>query len=145
LRAAGATRNFTSLALLRLRPETGEGLVSNAGYPYPLLVADGEVTEIVLSALPLGLGPPRQYQDRAVDLVPGSVLVFSSDGLFEASDGGGRMYGFDRLCETVRNLGSRPADKILDLLFADWRRHLRSEQPLDDTTVVVVKRQGGRS
>ena len=143
LRAAGATRNFTSLALLRLRPETGEGLVSNAGYPYPLLVADGKVTEITLSALPLGLGPTRQYQDRAVHLAPGSVLVFSSDGLFEASDGGGRMYGFDRLCETARDLGSRPADKILDLLFADWRRHLRAVQPLDDTTVVVLKRQGG--
>ncbi len=143
LRAAGATRNFTSLALLRLRPETGQALLSNAGYPYPLLIADGEVTELDLPALPLGLGPPRQYQDQAVEMPHGSALVFSSDGLFEASDGGGRMYGFDRLRETARDLGSRPADKILDLLFADWRRHLRAVQPLDDTTVVVVKRLGG--
>ena len=145
LRAAGATRNFTSLALLRLRPETGKALVSNAGYPYPLLVKDGEVEEINLSALPLGLGPPRRYQDRSLELPPGSVLIFFSDGLFEAVDGGGGVYGFDRLRELARDLGSRPADKALDLLFADWRRHLRAVQPLDDTTVVVVKRSGGRS
>ncbi len=140
LRAAGATRNFTSLALLRLRPETGEALISNAGYPYPLLLADGEVTEIDISALPLGLGPARDYEDRTLQLSPGSVLVFCSDGLYEASDGHGRIYGFDRLHEMVRDAGPRPAGKILDLLLADWRRHLRANPPADDTTVVVVKR-----
>jgi len=140
LRAAGATRNFTSLALLRFRPETGEALLSNAGHPYPLLVADGEVTELEISALPLGLGPARKYEDRPLRLTPGSALVFCSDGLFEAADGGGRAYGFDRLREIVREAGARPADKVLDALFADWRRHLRAVQPLDDTTVLVLKR-----
>jgi hypothetical protein len=145
LRAAGATRNFTSLALLRLRPETGEALISNAGYPYPLLAADGEVTEIAVSALPLGLGPAREYQDRALQWPPGGVLVFCSDGLFEASDGQGRMYGFDRLRELIGGVGTQPAAKILDLMLSDWRRHLRTALPLDDTTVVVVKRTGGGS
>jgi serine phosphatase RsbU (regulator of sigma subunit) len=55
------------------------------------------------------------------------------------------MYGFDRLHELVRKAGPRTADKILDLMFADWRQHLRAVQPLDDTTVVVVKRSGGGS
>ena len=59
LRAAGPTRNFTSLLLLRLHPETGEGLLSNAGHPYPLLWP-AAVKEIEISALPLGLGPPRE-------------------------------------------------------------------------------------
>jgi serine phosphatase RsbU (regulator of sigma subunit) len=145
LRAAGATRNFTSLALLRFRPETGEALLSNAGHPYPLLAADGAVTELEISALPLGLGPARTYEDRPLQLAPGSVLVFCSDGLFEAADASGRAYGFDRPRELVREAGARPADKILEALLADWRRHLRALQPLDDTTVVVLKRLEGRS
>ncbi|HKI02535.1 MAG TPA: PP2C family protein-serine/threonine phosphatase [Thermoanaerobaculia bacterium] len=145
LRAAGATRNFTSLALLRFRPETGEALLSNAGHPYPLLAADGEVSELEISALPLGLGPARTYEDRPLRLAPGSVLVFCSDGLFEATDASGRAYGFDRLRELVREAGSRPADKILEALLADWRRHLRALEPLDDTTVVVLKRRQERS
>ncbi|HET9212074.1 MAG TPA: SpoIIE family protein phosphatase [Thermoanaerobaculia bacterium] len=142
LRAAGPTRNFTSLTLLRLRPESGEGWLSNAGHPYPLLVADGEVSEIEISALPLGLGPPRRYEDRPLHLPPGGFLVFCSDGLFEASDGSGRIYGFERLRELLREMGDRPADKILEALIEDWRRHLRASQPLDDTTVVVLKRTG---
>ena len=34
----------------------------------------------------------------------------------------------------------RPAEKILEVLLEDWRHHLRAAQPLDDTTVVVLKR-----
>jgi hypothetical protein len=145
LRAAGAARNFTSLALLRLRPETGEALLSNAGHPYPLLVAGGQVTELAISALPLGLGPPRRYEDRAIRMLPGSALVFFSDGLFEAADGAGRIYGFDRLGELLRDADGRTADKLLEMLLADWRRHLRAALPLDDTTVLVLRRREERA
>ena len=143
LRAAGAKRNFTTLALLRLRPETGEALLSNAGHPYPFLVAAGEVEELELPGLPLGQGPPRQYADHAFHLPPGGVVVFCSDGLFEAADGDGAQYGYERPRAVLRVAARRTADKILEALAADWRHHLRTAQPLDDTTVVVLKREGG--
>lgn len=141
LREAGPKRNFTSLTLLRLRPETGEALVSNAGHPYPVLLAGEEIRELEISGLPLGMGPSRRYQDHPLTLAPGATLLFCSDGLFEASDGGGRIYGFDRLRHLLRDIRYLPADRILEALFADWRHHLRSAQALDDTTVVVVKRE----
>jgi hypothetical protein len=143
LRAAGFTRNFTSLALLRLNPETGEALLGNAGHPFPLLIAGGVVTEIEIPSLPLGLGPPRRYADHPLHLPPAGALVFCSDGLFEATDGAGRAYGYDRLRELLRDAGAQPADRILETLLADWRRHLRGAQPLDDTTFVVLKRSPG--
>jgi hypothetical protein len=145
LRAAGARRNFTSLALLRFRPETGEALISNAGHPYPLVLAGGEVREVELPSLPLGLGPPRLYTDEAFQLPPGGAVVFCSDGLYEASDGGGRIYGFDRLRELLREPGGQPADGILEILLADWRRHLHAARSLDDTTVVVLRRREGEA
>lgn len=141
LREAGPKRNFTSLTLLRLRPETGEALVSNAGHPYPVLLAGEEIREIEIPGLPLGMGPSRRYQDHPLTLAPGATLLFCSDGLFEASDGGGLVYGFDRLRQLLREIRYLPADRILEALFADWRHHLRSSQALDDTTVVVVKRE----
>jgi serine phosphatase RsbU (regulator of sigma subunit) len=143
LRAAGAARNFTSLALLRLDPATGEALLSNAGHPPALLWAAGEVTEIAIPSLPLGLGPPRRYQDHALLLPPGAVLVFSSDGIVEAVDGGDAPYGYERPREVLRSAGSRDAGRILEALLADWRRHLHGSAPLDDTTVVVLRRSGG--
>ncbi len=143
LRAAGFTRNFTSLALLRLRPESGEALLANAGHPYPILVAGGAVTELAItpSSMPLGLGPPQTYVDRPVHLPPSAALVFCSDGLFEATDGAGRVYGYGRLRELLVDAGAQPADRILETLLADWRHHLRSALPMDDTTFVVLKRR----
>ncbi len=144
LRAAGPTRTFTSLLLLRLRPETGEGTLSNAGHPYPLLAAGGAVEEIEVSALPLGQGPPRQYVDREVRLPPGAALVLFSDGVFEAADGGGQAYGYERLRRVLQGAAERPAEKILEAVVEDWRRHLGTAQPLDDTTVLVLKRSPAR-
>ncbi len=143
LRAAGAARNFTTLSLLRLDPETGEALLSNAGHPPALLRTAGEVTEIAMPSLPLGLGPPRRYEDRALRLPPGAVLVFSSDGVFEAVDSSGNPYGYERSLEVLRGAAARDAGRILETLLADWRRHLRGSGPLDDTTVVVLQRAGG--
>lgn len=135
-------RNFTSLALVRLDPRTGEALMSNAGHPFPLLLlgATGGVEEIDLPGLPLGQGPPRQYADVRFEIPSGSSLVFCSDGLFEAADARENLYGYEHPREILRSLGDRSAAEILERLFADWRRHLGAEEHQDDTTVVVVKR-----
>jgi|HubBroStandDraft_3_1064219.scaffolds.fasta_scaffold00418_8 hypothetical protein len=144
LRRGGAHRNFASLALLRLDPATGEALLANAGHPYPFFlgVEAGEAAEVALPGLPVGQGPARQYRDERLDLPPGSLLVFCSDGLFEAADWRQEPYGYERprrLLEQVRRLS---AGEIVDALLADWSRYLRSEAPPDDTTVVVIKRIG---
>jgi sigma-B regulation protein RsbU (phosphoserine phosphatase) len=144
LRAAGAARNFTSLSLLRLDPATGEALLSNAGHPPALLWTAGEVVEIAIPSLPLGLGPPRSYEDHPLHLPPGAALVFSSDGLFEAIDADDTPYGYERAQEVLRGAGARDAGKVLEAVLADWRRHLHGSGPLDDTTVVVLRRSGGR-
>jgi sigma-B regulation protein RsbU (phosphoserine phosphatase) len=93
--------------------------------------------------LPLGQGPPRIYQDLSFFLEPGAALVFCSDGLFEAQDGDGALYGFDRARAVLRVAAGGNAAHILEAVLADWRHHLRGAQPLDDTTVVVLKRAAG--
>lgn len=140
LRTAGSEHSFTSLALLRLDPATGEALLGNAGYPYPLVFAAGQITEISLPGLPLGQGPVRRYEDRPFSLPPGSVLLLCSDGLFEALDRNGNAYGFERAREVLQAMGHRPPLEIVDALLNDCRRHLGAEEPPDDVTVVVVKR-----
>jgi sigma-B regulation protein RsbU (phosphoserine phosphatase) len=119
-------------------------LLSNAGHPYPLLLTGGRVEEIEISALPLGQGPHRTYENREILIPPGGHLVVFSDGLFEAVDGNEVAYGFERLLETLRGADGRSAEKILETLLEDWRRHLRTAQPLDDTTILVLRRAAGR-
>jgi sigma-B regulation protein RsbU (phosphoserine phosphatase) len=140
LRSVSTDHSFTSLALVRLDPATGEALLANAGNPYPLVFAGGRIAEVALPGLPLGQGPPRPYEDRAFQLPSGGVLLLCSDGLFEALDRNGNPYGFDRGREVLQVMGHRPAVEIVDALLNDCRRHLGAEQPPDDVTVVAVKR-----
>jgi sigma-B regulation protein RsbU (phosphoserine phosphatase) len=140
LRDVSTDHSFTSLALIRLDPATGEALFANAGHPYPLVAEFGRVSEIDLPGLPLGRGPAQDHADRSFRLPPGSALVLCSDGLFEALDRNGNAYGFERAREVVRAMGHRPAVEILDALLNDCRRHLGAEAAPDDVTVVVVKR-----
>jgi sigma-B regulation protein RsbU (phosphoserine phosphatase) len=140
LRGVAAEHSFTSLALIRLDPATGEARFANAGHPYPLVLTNGRISEIELPGLPLGQGPSWPYADREFALPSGAVLTLCSDGLFEATDRNGNPYGFDRAREVLSAMGHRPALEIVDALLNDCRRHLGAEQPLDDVTVVVVKR-----
>ncbi|MEA2602693.1 MAG: phosphoserine phosphatase RsbU/P [Acidobacteriota bacterium] len=135
-----AHRHFTTLALLRLDPKTGRGRLTNAGHPYALLSAEGEVSEIPLAGLPLGQGPKREYGDTDVEIPAGAALVFCSDGLFEATDVRAASYGYERPREVLHNLAGKPAEEILEGLLADWRLYRGSVEQEDDTTVVVVKR-----
>ena len=142
LRMGRSGRLFTSLALLCLDPKTGGGLLANAGHPYPLLLGEGGCREIAGSGLPLGQGPKRTYEDVAVELPKGGVLVFASDGLYEGPDLVDTPYGYDRPRDvlTAVSLWRRPADAIVEALYADWRRHVGDGTPSDDTTILVVKR-----
>jgi serine phosphatase RsbU (regulator of sigma subunit) len=135
-------RLFTSVALLRLDPATGSGLLANAGHPFPLLLHEGKASEISGSGLPLGQGPKRTYADVSVEIPRGAVLVIASDGLFEGSDRFDAPYGFDRPRTVLEStsLWRRPAESIVEALLADWRLHVGEGPPSDDTTILVVKR-----
>jgi hypothetical protein len=142
IRRGGGRRNFTSLALLRLDPLTGAALLGNAGHPFPflLMIAEQDVSEVALPSLPLGQGPSREYVDEALQLPPGAILVFCSDGLFEAPNWNGDQYGYDRPRDVLQAARHLTAAGILEAMLADWRRHLGSEASPDDTTILVIKR-----
>lgn len=142
LRGIGSPRTFTSMALLRLDPITGETLLSNAGHPYPLISTDaGNLHELDLPSLPLGQGPARQYTDTAFTIERGTTLILFSDGLFEGANPAGQAYGFERIRAILAKTSRRPASDILFAILEDWRGHVGPEAPDDDTTIVVVKRK----
>jgi serine phosphatase RsbU (regulator of sigma subunit) len=128
---------------LRLDPSTGEGVFANAGHPPAYLVNGEGIRELAVAGLPLGMGPARSYGEVALTLAPGTALVFASDGLFEALDADAAVYGFPRLAELLPGVSWRTAERILAAVFDDWRSHLRTLLPRDDTTVVVLKRKAG--
>lgn len=71
--------------------------IANAGGTLPLLLRGGEVTEINVSGMPLGLLPEAEYEDQTIALIPGDVVVFASDGIHESMNPELEEFGIDRL------------------------------------------------
>jgi len=75
--------------------------ISNAGGPLPLLVRNGQVTEVQVSGVPLGLLPEVEYDEVTLALFPGDVVVFASDGIHESTNAEQEEFGTGRLKELL--------------------------------------------
>ena len=97
--------------------------VANAGHLAPY--RNGE--EIPLeSALPLGVAPDATCSESTLQLTPGDTLTFLSDGVVEAQDAQGRLFGFDR----TRQISTQSAEQIA----AEAQAHGQQ----DDITVLTL-------
>jgi sigma-B regulation protein RsbU (phosphoserine phosphatase) len=92
-RLIGRTHNSFSTALVALISADGWVTVANAGHLSPYL--DGREMEL-RGALPLGVAPNAEYETTDFWVPPGGRLTFYSDGVVEARDSSGALFGFDR-------------------------------------------------
>jgi sigma-B regulation protein RsbU (phosphoserine phosphatase) len=115
-------------------------LLSSAGFPRPFLVRGGQVSELQAGGMPLGLLPDVTHAQLEVDLEPGDVVVFASDGVHEAVDSRHEEFGVRRLRSALAGLASRSAREIAEELLATVERSVHDpETEPDDRTVVVFK------
>ena len=114
-------------------------VLANSGLPYPVRCSGGTAAQIVLPGVPLGSFGGSAYDEVTFDLDAGDVIVFCSDGVFEANDARGREFGVERLSQVVLESRTQPARSIVEEVFtavADFRGEARAK---DDMTVVAIK------
>ena len=114
-------------------------VLANSGLPYPVRCSGGTAAQIVLPGVPLGSFGGSVYDEVTFDLNAGDVIVFCSDGVFEANDARGREFGVERLSQVVLESRTQPARAIVEEVFtavADFRGEARAK---DDMTVVAIK------
>ena len=114
----------------------------NAGCPYPYLFhrASGELRELRVTAYPLGVRPETVYPVIEVGLGPGDRLVFCSDGIMEAVNEAGGLFGFGRTAAALQ-AGCRQglsAAALLAHLLEEVRGFTQGAPSRDDQTVVVL-------
>jgi len=113
---------------------------SNAGHNPPMLLRrDGSVERLRAGGLILGPFPDSRYEEGQVDLAPGDVLVFYTDGVTEAMSPEGELFGAARMGQLVRERGGEPAAGICAAIEAAVRAHARVETLGDDLTLVVLR------
>jgi phosphoserine phosphatase RsbU/P len=133
---------FMTMVLVVLDWSTHRFQLVNAGHIRPLLRrADGQVVEIgaAESSLPLGIRPDVEYRQTECELAPGETLLLITDGVIDAQDRDGKLYGLPRLIDLYsQSEGSAP--EIGQLILNDTGRFVGDNDQFDDTCLMCIRR-----
>jgi phosphoserine phosphatase RsbU/P len=117
--------------------------VANSGLPRPILVRDGKNTVIEATGLPLGLFDDASYDEFRFKMKPGDMFVFFSDGMLDARNRRGELFGRGRVEKIIAECAGRSADCVVDTLFKAVAEHSAGVETFDDQTVVAIKVKDG--
>ena len=119
---------------------------ATAGHPGPIVARhDGQTSALEVAGTPIGLIPFGSWSEREIQLETGDLLVLYSDGVVEAMDSSGQMFGEERLVNLIGEAAAAEipltdlCDQILaniDTWNADWPHN-------DDRTLLTLRLDSG--
>jgi len=115
--------------------------IANAGGTLPLLVRDGQVTEVNVGGMPLGLLPEAEYDEVTLSLSPGDMVIFASDGIHESMNKEQEEFGVDRLKALLSTvMPNDPGYKVAQRIVKATDEHTGpGRMPHDDRTLLVLR------
>jgi serine phosphatase RsbU (regulator of sigma subunit) len=122
-----------------LDPKSGSFAYANAGHDLPYVRRGGDAEELMARGMPLGLMPGMTYEEKEIELEAGEAALFYSDGLVEAHNPEGEMFGFPRLQALVAEHaeGEPLVDFMMEELYSFTGERWEQE---DDITLVTLQR-----
>jgi sigma-B regulation protein RsbU (phosphoserine phosphatase) len=117
--------------------------VSNSGLPRPIYVHGGKNEVIEATGLPLGLFDEAEYDEFQFRMKPGDMFVFFSDGILDARNRQGELFGRRRVETIVNDCAEKSASCVVDSLFKAVAEHSAGVETFDDQTVVAIKVRSG--
>jgi predicted ester cyclase len=122
-----------------LDPKRGNLRYANAGHDLPYLRRNGDAEELRARGMPLGLMPGMSYEEKETILEAGDSALFYSDGLVEAHDPKGEMFGFPRLRRLVAEHAE--GEPLVDFLMDELRTFTgEGWEQEDDITLVTLQK-----
>jgi len=119
---------------------SGEVEICNAGHPPPLLLRRGEALTIEPTGMLLGAFCDEQFATSRLRVGPGEAILLYTDGLSEARNEGGRMYGTERIRELALGWQGSPPHALIELCLADLTEFRKDARSGDDLTIMAVCR-----
>lgn len=130
---------FVSLIFAVWDDERRTLLVANSGLPRPILVHAGKNEVIDATGLPLGLFDDADYDELRFKTKPGDMFVFFSDGILDARNRDGHLFGRGRVEALVAKCAGKSVGCVVDSIFKAVAEHSAGVEPFDDQTVVAIK------
>lgn len=115
----------------------------NAGHnPGLHLSVDGQLRTLDPCGTILGMFPDAEYQSRGLEVRPGEAIILYSDGITESRNRRGEPFDLPRLEESFRRHRKLDAEALHGAILADFHEFLDGEPPLDDVTLLAIRRRG---
>lgn len=113
----------------------------NAGHNYPFLFSEGkEPMRLETGGVVLGILEQYPFEQGAVELKPGDLLVVFSDGITEAINAEEVEFGEDKLAELAAAHRGDSSAELIQRTIEAVRHHAAGHPQADDMTMVVLKR-----
>jgi phosphoserine phosphatase RsbU/P len=113
--------------------------VANSGAVQPVFCRSGESITVKAEGFPLGMFPNATYEEFNVATQPGDAIVFVSDGILDAENEQGEMYGEGRLASLLCSSRDLPAQHIASAILSDVTQFQGAKDRFDDETIIVLR------
>ncbi|MDQ3862152.1 MAG: serine/threonine-protein phosphatase [Actinomycetota bacterium] len=130
---------FVTCFYATLEPERGTFAYANAGHDLPYVQRGGDAEELMARGMPLGLMPGMPYEEKQTILQAGEGVLFYSDGLVEAHNPEGEMFGFPRLRALVAE--HEEGEALVEFLMEELHSFVgEGWEQEDDITLLMLQR-----
>ncbi len=119
--------------------------IANSGLPRPIYCHHGRLERVEATGLPMGLFPVAEYDEVTYHGHPGDMFVFFSDGILDARNRAGELFGRTRLEQVIERNCDASADDLVEAVFGAVEEHSAGMDPFDDETVVALKVRNTKS
>jgi serine phosphatase RsbU (regulator of sigma subunit) len=111
----------------------------NCGHEPAVLIRAGTITDLEKGGIVLGVQKEAGYEVETVRLNNGDCLLFYTDGMIDAANFDGRLWGRERMLKTVRDFAAGSAEQTIRNTLMYRRRFVGLARQTDDTSIVIVK------
>jgi phosphoserine phosphatase RsbU/P len=115
-------------------------LYSSAGHVPALLVhKDSKMEVLDAEGVVLGMYEDEKYEEKEITTSPGDRLFLYTDGILEARNPSGELFGFERFQAFIQKNINKPIDEIKELIFEEVSLFSASKEAKDDQTLVIIE------
>lgn len=137
-----ASHSSVALLVAEFDPKRHRLRAANAGMIAPLLVDGAHCSYLPCYGPPLGIVPTASFVEHEVELHADQMVIFTSDGIVEARNAQGEMWGFERMEAAVRSVTGRSPETIVEHIRAELAVFTDDTEPADDMTIIASQFTG---
>lgn len=130
---------FLTLALMVYDPTDRSLVIAGGGHNPALIVDEGGVRQVPSRGAALGVRTGLQYPDDTVHLNPGATVALYTDGLTEARDSHGTLFGLSRLERSLQDCRTASIHDTLERVWNNIAAFRGDGAPSDDATLLLVR------